>query len=217
MSYRPMMPPMLAELYKYNVDAPNHAEGVWQPLYDYQTYLAAGQTELNFFVQPRGQGGKTYADTNMDIAGSMASPIIQHVVAIQVCFWPGGLPGTFGAQAAAGKINDMYTVLKSGFLEFEIGSNKTILRDGPLGVFPPDFRFAAHTELADVSTAGAALQSRVDYATAAGRVYEISPVNLTPNQNFVVRLRWPGGAVALPSGVDGRIGVRLPGFQLRRS
>lgn len=211
--YRAMTPPPLAELYKYNVDVPNQAEGVWQPLYDYQTYPTAGTTEMSFFAVPRGQSSKTYADTNMEIAGSMPSPVIQHVIGIMVCLWPATAAASFGAGAAAKNHQEVCDILEAGYLEFTVGQ-KLITRDAPLMVFPPDFRLAGSAAFADVSTAAADKQSRVDYATSAGRVYEISPVNLIPNQNFEVKLRW-GTAVAATA--NGRIGVRLLGYQLRRS
>ena len=53
-----------------------------QPLYDTNTILAAGATNLTYFAQPIGQGtsafgaagqAKTLADTNMDLAGQLPS------------------------------------------------------------------------------------------------------------------------------------------------
>lgn len=53
-----------------------------QPLYDTNTVLAAGSTQLTYFATPLGQGlgafgaagqAKTLADTNMDLAGQLPS------------------------------------------------------------------------------------------------------------------------------------------------
>lgn len=211
--YRPMLPPPLRELARFNIDQPNRAEGVWQPIYDYQTYPTAGSTEMQFFAVPNGQSSKSYADTNMEIAGSMPNPVVQHVTGIEVCLWPATAAASFGAQAASLNHKEVCDILEAGYLEFTVGQ-KLIVRDGPLMVFPPSFRLAGVAALADQTTAGANLHSRVDYATAAGRGYDISPVNLNPNQNFTVKLKW-GTAVAATAG--GRIGVRLLGYQLRRS
>ena len=57
---------------------------------------------------------------------------------------------------------------------------------------------------------------RIDYAVFTGPVYQITPVRLIPTQNFNVSLNW-ATAVALPSGVNGRIGVILGGFLYRLS
>lgn len=213
-----MNPPSVGELNRYNVNRAGQAEGIVQPLYDYQTYTAAtGHTSLVFFALPLGQGvpQKTLADTNMEGAGQMPSPKEQLVTAIQVVFFPGSNPGTFGAQTAANNWNDVNTVFQSGWLDFFIGS-KSYLLDAPVGKFSNDFRLAGTSALSDTTTAAADGQSMIDYATFAGPIYQISPVRLTSNQNFKVSLNWPTG-VPLPSGVNGRIGVILMGFQYRLS
>ncbi len=220
-----MNPPTVGELHRYNVNRAGQAEGIVQPLYDYQTYNgAAGQTSLRFFALPIGQGvpAKTLADTNMEGAGQMPAPKEQLVTAIQVVFMPGvptstdGLPSTTGVAAPGNNWNDVYTVFRSGYLDFFIGS-KSYLIDAPVGKFSNDFRLAGSAAVAlETDGAGPVGQTIVDYATFAGPIYQISPVRLTSNQNFDVTLRWPE-AIALPSGNDARIGVILMGFQYRLS
>ncbi len=212
---RGMNPPSVSELNKYNVNRAGQAEGIAQPLYDYQAYGAGGQTSLTFFAQPIGQGGKTLDDTNMESAGQMPAPKEQLVTGIQVVFFPAGNPGSFGAQVAADNWNDAYSVFKSGHLNFFVGS-KSYLQDAPVGKFSNDFRLAGAAAVSDASTAGANMQSMIDYASFAGPTYNISPVRLTSNQNFNVTLNW-NTAVALPSGNPGRIGIILMGFQYRLS
>ena len=56
---------------------------------------------------------------------------------------------------------------------------------------------------------------QIDYAVFAGAIYNIVPLRLISQQNFRVDLVWSNGAVPLPSGVDGRIGVQLNGFRYR--
>jgi len=220
-----MNPPSVGDLNRYNVNRAGQAEGIVQPLYDYQTYDGAnGQTSLRFFALPIGQGGKTLADTNMEGAGQMPSPKEQLVTAIQVVFMPGlpvpvnpdGLPGTTGPTTALDNWNDVYTVFRSGYLDFFIGS-KSYLIDAPVGKFSNDFRLAGSSAVGiHAPDAVAAGQTAVDYATFAGPIYNISPVRLTSNQNFDVTLRWPT-ALPLPSLNDARIGVILMGFQYRLS
>ena len=212
-----MKMPDLVALSNYNVNRRDEGEGFWQPLYDYQTYALAGQTSLRFFAIPRGQGGKTLADTNMSSAGVLPTPIQELVTGIQIVLYPGINPGRTGDFANTGDYwNDIKAVAESGFLEFTIGS-KVYCTDAPLNAFPPAFRLSGAAALADATTAAAALHSQIDYASFAGPTYAINPgIRLISNQNFDVTLSWPT-AVALPSGVDARIGVRLLGWQYRLS
>lgn len=207
--YRGAGVPSIAEVQKFKVSNARALEAKFQPLYDYQVYPAAGTAELTFFAVPSGQSGKTLNDTNMEIAGSLPSPQSFLTTAIQVCFWPGGLTAAFGAQAVCQNVNDVSAVARSGRLEVMV-SNKLILGDGPLGIFPPDFRLATSHALTDQTTPGANLLSRVDYAVFAGRTYEVTPFLIESAQAFNVKMKWPI-LVPLPSVLAGRIGVRLLG------
>lgn len=208
--------PTLSDLQKYAVNRGGDYEVIGSALYDYTTYLAAGQTELNFFQTPQGQGGKTLADTNMESAGSLPNPKNFLVTALEINFWSGVNPAVFGAQAAAQNINDVWTFAKSGYLEFYIGS-KNYIQEAPMNVFPAINGLVVQAALSDVTTAGAALQNRVGYANMGGKPYNLaSPVALVSNQNFRVSMKWPT-AVALPSAVDARVGVRLRGYLYRLS
>lgn len=208
--------PTIADLEKFSVNRGGQYEVIGGALYDFSSYAIAGQTELNFFQTPQGQGGKTLADTNMEAAGTLPAPKNFLVTALEVNFWPGVKPAEYGAQAQADYLNDVWTVAKSGYLEFFIGS-KNYVQEGPIGVFPALNGLVVSAALSDASTAGAAMQSRIAYANMGGKPYALpSPVALVSNQNFRVSLKWPT-AVALPSGVAGRIGVRLRGYLYRLS
>lgn len=208
--------PSIADLTKYAVNRGGEYEVIGSALYDFGAYAAAGQTELNFFQTPQGQGGKTLADTNMEAAGSLPAPKNFLVTSLEVNFWPGVSPATFGAQAAAQYVNDVWTIAKSGFLEFYIGS-KNYIQEGPLGVFPAANGLVMSAALADATTPGANTQSRIAYANMGGKPYVLpSPIALVSNQNFRVSLKWPT-AVALPSTTEARIGVRLRGYLYRLS
>jgi len=208
--------PSIADLTKYAVNRGGEYEVIGSALYDFGAYAAAGQTELNFFQTPQGQGGKTLADTNMEAAGSLPAPKNFLVTSLEVNFWPGVSPAAFGAQDAAEYVNDVWTIAKSGFLEFYIGS-KNYIQEGPLGVFPAANGLVMSAALADATTAGANMQSRIAYANMGGKPYILpSPIALVSNQNFRVSLKWPS-AVALPSTTEARIGVRLRGYLYRLS
>lgn len=216
-------PPALRNLGNYDVNRAGAVEALWQPLYDYgpptaDNYAAAGQTSLTFFQQPIGQASKTLADTNMDTAGSLPNPKQQLITNVQVMFWPAAsLVARSGLAAAAldaDFLKDVYTVSKAGWLEIFVGS-KPYLDDGPMGVFPPLTRLAGWG-CNSISTTADTNGSEQAYAAFAGAVYEITPIRLISQQNFKVTLNWPT-AVALPSGVAARIGIRLGGFQYRLS
>jgi hypothetical protein len=213
--------PSLTDLQKYDVNRRGQYEGIRQSYYDFQTYALAGQTSLSFFQVPIGQSGKTIADTNMRNAGMLPQPINFLLQSIEIVFLPGILPGTHVTTIAETEFtNDVYTVAKSGSLELFIGS-KTYLEEAPLGRFPPKTRLTvegshAISEL-QAAAADSEIQVSTDYAAFIGRPYIMDPpLLLVPNQNFEISLKWPA-AVALPSGVNGRIGVIMDGLVYRQS
>jgi len=208
--------PTVDDLQKYSVNRGGQYEVIGSSLYDYTTYAAAGQTQLNFFQTPQGQGSKTLADTNMEAAGSLPAPKNFLVTSIEVNFWPGVNPSLFGAEVAGEYLNDVWTLAKSGWLEFFIGS-KNYIQEGPIGVFPAANGLVVAAAAADASTAGANLQTLVNYANLGGKPYILpSPIALVSNQNFRVTMNWPV-AVPLPSVAAARIGVRLRGYLYRLS
>lgn len=186
-------------------------EAIYQPLYDFQTYAAAGHTSLSFFQVPNGQSNKTLADTNMDNAGALPAGKEFLVQAIEVCFFPGADPGILQAPAAAVFTEDCYKFSKSGHLQFFVGS-KSYLDEAPIGVFGQSFGLEGFAALADSTTASATGQSVIQYAKLASNIYQITPVKLVSQQNFKVVMDWPA-AVAISA--DARVGVRLLGTLYR--
>ncbi len=204
--------PSLEQLEQYNVNVEGQPEVIFQPIYDFQEYPVAGFGELAFFQVPEGQAGKTFDDTNMSLTAALAVPINMAITDIQVWFFPQNVVSETG-NAVALNWNDAYTVLRQGNLQLEIGS-KEYLVDAPLLKFPPASRLAGQAALSDTTTAGAAQLTKIDYASAAGMIYNIVPLRLISQQNFVVRVRFTP-AVALPSTVAGRIGVHFGGYRYR--
>ena len=198
-----MIPPRVSAARKFDVNRAGQVESVYQPLYDYQTYDKAGVTSMSFFQLPVGQAGKTLADTNMESAGSLPAPKEMLVTHIEVVYFPGS-PPTAGSQ----HWDDMWTIFKSGYLDFFIGS-KSYLIDGPVGKFSNSFR------LGGAAAVGA---NEIGYAAFAGPLYEITPIKLVANQNFNVTLRWPTPVPTTGANpLDGKIGIILGGFQYRLS
>lgn len=221
--------PSLDQLQKYVVNREGW-EVVRQGLFDSAVYAAAGQTQLNFFANPIGQGtgifggAKTASDTNMNLAGQLPAMQGFLVEAVEILFLPttpsvaAQMPAAFGAQAIAQIVNDAYVFRRSGNLNFLIGS-KPYLQDGPMMKFPASSDFQINAALADVTSAAANLQSRIAYGKAVGRTYSLggASIFLTANQNFNVSLNWPEGVQALPSGNPGAVRVTLQGLLYRRS
>jgi len=208
--------PSLAQLEQYNVNVDGQPEVIWQPIYDYQTYAAAGFTSQRFFVTPAGSGTRTFDDTNMELASSLPVPINMAITSIEVVFFPAGSIGRAGLLpgAVGENWNDVQAVHEAGHVSIVIGSKEYLL-DAPLGKFPPAFRIAGGAALADHTTAASSSIAQIDYAVFAGPIYQIVPLRLISQQNFRVDLVFDNGVVALPSGNDGIIGVRFNGFRYR--
>ncbi len=210
--------PSLKDIQNFQVNRIGDYEAIRQSLYDFQAYPNAGVTTLTFFQLPVGQSGKTRADTNLTLAGTIAAPINFFVQSIEVVFFPGVLPSTsVTTNAAANFTNDIYTLSKAGWLDFFIGS-KSYLQEAPIGRFPPKAALKGWAaESAGNSTATTLFRTSIEYAQFGGRPYFIDPgILLAPTQNFNVTLNFPA-AVPLPSTVDGRIGIVLDGILYRLS
>jgi hypothetical protein len=214
----------VADLASHRVSIPGTQDEIYAPLYDSQTYPAAGSTQLVFFALPIGQGTttapgatgtKTEADTNLSNAGLLPKGNRFYCTGVEVAIYPGNNPG-FGATADAQlgrNWNDIYAITKSGWMRFRI-QNRDYIIDGPLINFPPPVRLAGAASVTSTLTAGAATAGEIDYATAAGMPYNIVPVYIESNQAFTVQLNWPA-AVATPSTVAARVFVRLRGRLIR--
>ena len=230
--------PTLADLAKYAVNRPGQAEVVRQSLYDFLLYPEAGINQLVFFSTPAGQGvssapgavvgsQKTQADTNMTNAGLLPAPQQFLIQSIELKFYPGSsvaantfVPAKmdqFNAVAAASlnkSADDVMAFSSSGWLQLFIGS-KAYLQEAPLGRFPPKTNLSLQSAVANNSATTSEVE--VMNAVLSGRPYMLDPpLALVNNQNFQVSLNWPG-AVALPSGFNGRIGVVLDGWLYRNS
>jgi len=212
------IPPSIQNMQKFDVNRPDQKEAIFEPLYDFQTYDSAGQTSLTFFQNPIGQNGKTLDDTNMEAAGNIPTPRSFLIEAIEVLFYAGNdaarsnLPE---AGLALGQLNDLNEFCKSGHLKLDVGS-KNYLKAAPLGQFPPSERIGGLAAIASHTSPDISGGAKVEYACAVGRQFAITPIRLISNQNFSVTMNW-GAAVAMPSGLDARVGVRLVGYNYRLS
>lgn len=210
------------QLSDHRVTVPGTADEIYAPLYDYQTYLAAGQLQLNFFALPIGQGvtsapgaagTKTEADTNLTNAGLLPKGNRFFCTGLEVLFWQGVNPGTGAeADANAGRaINDVYNVSKSGWLRFRI-QNRDYVLDGPVGLFPTSYRLDGLAAITSTLTAGASTLAQIEYASFAGIPYQIVPTYIESNQAFSVQINWPA---LVTVSLVARMGVRLRGRLIR--
>ena len=229
--------PSLADARKYLVNRPGEYEGIRQSLYDFQIYPTAGNTRLQFFQLPQGQGlssaqgnannAKTLADTNMESAGSLPAPKQFLLKSIEVVFYPGSVstantftpvgPQSFTVAAAAtiqNGVHDQTVFRQNGVLRLFIGS-KDYLIEAPLIRFPTKVNLEGDFAVASNSaTVGEVLVADLN---AKGRPYNVEPpVFLISTQNFSVNIEFPV-AVATPSGFNGRVGVILDGYLYRNS
>jgi len=199
-------PPSANAISQYAVNQAGAKDVVYQPLYDYQTYALAGQTSLSFFQNPIGQSGKTLADTNMSIGGSLPAPQMFIVSAICIDFFPGNDVNLSAVDEDSKNWDDVYTFMKSGWLDFTVGT-KSQLQQAPLGSFPPTYRLGGGAALTGQNAAAGTITG-TDYASVAGQTFNIIPVTIPATQNFIVTLNWPT-AVAINAAA--RIGVKLMG------
>jgi hypothetical protein len=219
-----------AQLDQYQSYLPGKRNALFQPLWDYQTYPTAGGLNFNFFALPMGQGTtsalgatgvKTIADTNMTNAGMLPLNNKMLVLGIEVEFWPGSTPGlqlTAAPTAAqfARNWDDTYNVLRSGSLLMTVASAPWA-QDAPLMKFPPSSRLTGIATYNQNDTTAATVGfGQIEYATACGAGYNITPVLLESTQSFSVVVSFPA-LVPTPSTVDARIGVRLIGKLIRNA
>lgn len=213
----PYHPPPLGALRNYAVNREGQNEVVWQPIYHYQDYAAAGTTQLTFFQDTVGTAGTTLADTNIRQAGTLPAPQEFLLTGIQVMFLAQNAISS--ADAAVGTTQDNWVdtfdvMFGDGWLELFIGS-KPYLQDGPLAKFTQQFRLGGIANIArGTGGAGADTVNFVDYAVHSGRYYSITPVKLPTTQNFAVTINFPTVITVV---TQARIGVILDGFLYRLS
>ena len=84
-----VVPTPLAQQNNFSPVRPGEWEAVNEPLYDFQTYALAGTTQsYRFFTTPVGQSSKSYADTNMELAGQLSAGVAFEVRAIEIAVLP---------------------------------------------------------------------------------------------------------------------------------
>lgn len=197
---------------------------IYAPLYDSATYTSGTTTSIQFFVTPRGQGttsapgatgAKSFADTNLQLAGQLARGNRFYCTGLEFQLFPGVNPGRGAvADSTAGFfVNDIYLLAKAGFVQFTI-QNRDYIVDGPILNFPSINRIGGFTGSSTNLTTGAATYSEVSYAAVQGAPYTLLPLYIEETQAFSVTLQFPA-AVTLASAANPRIFCRLRGRLIR--
>lgn len=205
----------LSDLARYNVNRLGDVEGVWNPLYDYQTYPTAGAAQLTYFQAPLGGAtGRTYEDTNIDLGGQLSTPTEFLITSIGVNFL-----SNFPTDLLSGAINsseplDTFTVLKRGFMRVTIGS-KDYIKYTNLMEFPAAGRMNGFGAASNRSVLAAGQRTAVGIAQSTGPQFAMTPIRLPSGQAFRATIEYPNGAVAATAG--GRLGIILYGFMYRLS
>lgn len=208
--------PALAALGEFDVNVENVSQVIWQPLYDYQAYAAAGTSSMTFYQVPKGQNGKTFEQTNMTNAGILPAPKEFLCVGMEFFVKSGADTGATGAAATLNQsqIADINALQGRGHVQIFVGS-KPVLDEIGIDQFPCGTFLHADGAVADSTSPAADKLSHLAAAGFRGRPYMIEPFRIPANQNFEVSLEFPSGVVAMPSGEDATIGCRLLGWQYR--
>lgn len=207
----------------------NNQEVINDFLYDWLPYPIAGQTQLSFFTTPQGQGisfwdntqTKTYEDTNMEQANSMArgeSFLVKHIA---LRFYQATLPvqDTNAAALPATPLmpaNDAWLFWNRGWLEFKV-VNKVQCRQGPLASFPPPtgFELDAAATVAYTLAAAATDSTQIvaSHLRARGPLFTLAGegVTLEYGMKFQLNLNWSNKqALTTAAGVQAMlIGKRM--------
>lgn len=198
---------------EYLTHVPGAVEVIRQDTYDTLTYAQTGQSELLFFQTPKGQGGKTIQETNLEAAGQFPAGKSFLVEVIELLVLPELSPGLSAGDANVNEFaNTVYEILRAGSLELFI-SSKAYLNSAPLMKFPSSV--GMHLEAA-VSTTVTTTSMQQVFAQGSGEPYDLSPspLMIIPNTNFNVSLKWPT-LIPLPTGVTAKIVCTLRGVQYR--
>ena len=180
-------------------------EQIAQPLFDYQTYPAAGALNFQFFAVQLGQAGKTIQDTNLVLAGQLSADTYQLVDAIKVDYQPAAL-----TSAGVTNFADMFEVMDHGSLDFRVGQ-KSYLQIAPLKFCPTNTGVSG---CAAFATTVAATTLNVDAPILQGERRYINPVMIPPVQSFSVLVAFKA---LVTVAADARLGVHLDGTMFRRS
>lgn len=207
--------PTLDELKNFNPAEKNKIKSHF--VYDTAIYAAAGQDQLVLMSVPEGgqmndnSRAKTAEDTNLQAAGSLPMNQAMWVTGAQLLFTPSSAVGhaESDATATAAKLlaNDVAAFYNNGLLHLAL-KGTDIIKDGPLVLFPPATGLDGAVAFANSDTDN---NRTIELINAKGNPYPLEPFTWMGGEVLQAKLLWPNGKVALPSGLTGRVKLRLFG------
>lgn len=186
-------------------------------VFDTAIYAAAGQDNLVLLSVPEGgqlndnSRAKTMEDTNLQAAGSLPQNQAMLVKGVQLLFLPNGAIGhaETDATCTAAKLlaNDVSAFYNFGLLHLAL-KGVDIIKDGPLSLYPPQSHIEGSAAIANTDTDN---NRTIELINCKGHPYPIEPFTWRGGEVITAKLLWPNGKVALPSGLTGRVKIRLYG------
>lgn len=184
----------------------NRNQVKWGFLRDRKTYTGATGHDVISFFDEKNDEFNTVKTPGRPLPSDTA--MIVHAVSIRL------ISGIAPARAGAGILpliaNDVVAFSNRGVLAIKVNQDD-VLEDGPLGNFPADNFVAADIAYVDTFTADDDKAGVVELVRVVGKPYPLEPFTLMPDQNLSLKLVWPNGKLALPSGQDAAVEVRLWG------
>jgi hypothetical protein len=186
-------------------------------VFDTAIYAAAGQDNLVLLSVPEGgqlndnSRAKTMEDTNLQAAGSLPQNQAMLVKGVQLLFLPSGAIGhaETDATCTAAKLlaNDVAAFYNYGLLHLAL-KGVDIIKDGPLSLYPPQSHIEGSAAMVNTDTDN---NRTIELINCKGHPYPIEPFAWRGGEVITAKLLWPNGKVALPSGLTGRVKIRLYG------
>lgn len=186
-------------------------------IYDTAIYAAAGQDNLSLCAVPEGgqlndnSRSKTSEDTNLQAAGTLPANQAMLVTGIQLIFTPSSAIGhaESDADCTVAKLlaNDVAAFYNHGLLHLAL-KGVDIIKDGPLMMFPPQSGVKGSAAIVNTDTNN---NRTIELINCEGKPYPIEPFAWMGGEVITAKLLWPNGKVALPSGLTGRVKLRIHG------
>lgn len=190
----------------YGVLANNVVEAHPQSFYDFQTYAFAGtKLSYSFFQNAIGQNSYTSGLTNMPGSGQFPNPQNFLWTGIEVIFFSGQTVSGAANTEGKGQLDDAYAVLTAqAYVSFVINT-KEYFRECPLAAAPMTFNVGA----GGIGTGYPAVVAGTGFSS--GDMKRTSGQLIPSNTSFQGNIVFDS-TTALPSGVNGRIGMKIHGI-----
>lgn len=188
-------------------------------VFDTCIYAAAGHDTLSLFVSPEGSQIndnsriKSAEDTNLGTSGTLPSNQAMLVKGVEILYLPGLGMARSEADAASTSAtqkyftNDIAAFYNAGLLHLGL-KGVDIIKDGPLSVFPPQTGLDGSPAMTNTDTDN---NKFVEIARCVGKPYPLEWFVWKGGEVISAKMLWPNGKVAMPSGVAGRVKIRLHG------